>query len=339
MKPLQSLLNMLPMGQDDAEPDDSAQGLPPSSQGLYVRPRQPLVFCGLRDTMRLQFGTLKPGHTRLVMRVRMTVPVTLTGTVDFRAAMGSSLGTAQITLTPSAKALQTLPEEEGLKHLSTGGIYRLIAELAPPEGTRAVVMRLDPPQQGAEDLLLLMQSIRIQCPTRAPGNPIPAHAVDAYAFVRDGGPALQVIAKLREAPLPTMAMGMLTLSDLIGTGPAVARMQRYDADGVLLEPGESEARDRARRAVLAVPRVRKLEAPGRSTKAFALGEIPPQTLALEVSMIQAGTEGYVNILGTEVSYIRAQTPGFERMALEDIAADYYRAAMTESDEALVKLRF
>ena len=336
MKPLKTLLNLLPVGaQDDTDTD--AQALLPSSEGLFLRPRQPLVFCGLRGPMRLQFAMLEPGQTRLVMRMRASAPVTLTGTLDYRAAMGSSLGRVPISL--SATQVKALPEEEGLDHLHGGHSYRLSLELTPPDGTRAVVMQLDPPATGAEDVMLMMHAIRIQCPAKALGNPVPAHAVDAYAFVRDGGPALQIIAKLREAPLPDMAIGMLTLSDLIGTGPAVARMQRYDAGAAVLAPGESEARDRSGRAVLAVPRVRKLEAPGRSTKAFALGEVPPQTLALEVSMIQAGTEGYVNVLGTEVSYVRAQNAGFERMALEDIAADYYRAAITESDEALVKLRF
>lgn len=342
MRPLKALLNRLPASQVQTQPDDAtgtAAVLPPSSDGLFVRGMQPLLFCGLREPMRLQFGLLAPGQTRLVMRVQAPAPVTLTGTVDYRAAMGSSLGTAAVTLTPSDAPLPPLPEETGLEHLWTGGSYRLATDLTPPEGTRAVVMQLDPPAQGAEDLLLMMQSIRIQCPVRAPGNPSPAHAIDAYAFVRDGGPSLQVIAKLRAAPEADMARVVVTLSDLIGTGPAVARMRRFDADAALLPLSKSEARDRSGRAVLAVPRVRKLEAPGRSTKTFDLEGTVPQTLDMDITMIQSGTNGYVNVLGTAIGYLRVQNPEYERMALEDIAAGYYRDAMAESDEALVRLRF
>ena len=305
----------------------------PQQRAIKAEGAQPYIFATLRNGALIQFNGLKAGRGRLAMRIIDEAPITLVGRIEYLAPMGTVIASDDITLAPS-EPLKRINPEEKIAARQAGDAYRLVGSYVAPRGAVSAVLKLPPTPDRAP--LFVTQSIRLAFNNQ---KDIMHHATHLYQSVTPEKDSERIILLLKRSPAKDINFMSVLMSDMIGTGPGVLRMQRYTRDGDLIPAAEFEACGRDGALLHAIPRVRKLASPGRGLKTMTVGNKRPLIMDSTISMIRENTTGSIDLLSTVMRMNKSLTFGPRRLALNDIAGTYFRDAAQESDEDLVKLLY
>lgn len=302
---------------------------------IYSRKsNHPFVFASLDGGGTAEVHDLSGAPARLSVRILDEKPVTLLCLVRYFTQMGTELSQEEVVLRASSDSLSFQPPEHAVKRFVEGKPYRLSAPLFVP--ANAAIVTIGFPATAKRSPLFAVQSLRII----EDGGERVLHAKHLYQALSGENAPSRVLLHLPNLPGSHHDYVSMLMSDVIGDGPAFVRAACYDQDKKPFPLQDQEARGRDGRRLFALPRVRKLDSPGRGLKTVpAAGDAKPVYFDTTVEMLRENATGYIDLMAFEVRLNKRLPQQKSRVALSFIATDYYEAAMAKSEDDLVKLLY